>query len=126
MVGRARMAQPTSGMSQPSVRHHAIGDDLGLARLASRARMASRSSFGVSPSRCSARTPERTNSSRKCRLCATLTAKATVLPALAELVPVGDDVADQLGNVHAIGELLLDVVTGPACARRADSGSTGA
>ena len=34
------------------------------------------------------------------------------LPALAELVPMGNDVADQLGNVHAVGELALDVVAG--------------
>ena len=35
------------------------------------------------------------------------------LPALAEFVPVGDDVADELGVVHALGELALDVVTAP-------------
>src|ERR1700730_1380628 len=34
------------------------------------------------------------------------------LAALAELVPVGDDVADQLRLVHAIGELGLNVVAG--------------
>ena len=43
------------------------------------------------------------------------------LPALAELVPVGDDVADQLGNVHAVGELDLDVVAG----YRAHAGQVG-
>ena len=32
------------------------------------------------------------------------------LPPLAEFVPVGDDVADQLRPVHALGELGLDVV----------------
>ena len=74
--------------------------------------MASRSSLGVAPSRCSARTPERTNSSRMCSAVATLTRERDGLPALAELVPVGDDVADELSVVHALGELALDVVTG--------------
>src|SRR5262249_18449819 len=31
---------------------------------------------------------------------------------LAELVPVGHDVADELGIVHARGELLLDIIAG--------------
>ena len=47
------------------------------------------------------------------------------LPALAELVPVGNDVTDQLGNVHALGELALDVVTGLRVHPRR-SGSIGA
>ena len=34
------------------------------------------------------------------------------LPALAELVPVRDDVADQLRAIHAVGELGLDIVAG--------------
>ena len=50
------------------------------------------------------------NSSRMCSECATLTAKQTVLPPLAVLVPVGDDVADQVGAVHALGELRFDVI----------------
>ena len=35
------------------------------------------------------------------------------LPGVAVFVPVGDDVADELGVVHALGEFALDVVTAP-------------
>src|SRR5215471_11885537 len=104
------MAQPTSGMSQPSVSTMQL-ETSSVSPEASRAKMASRSSSGVPPSRCSARTPERTNSSQRCRLWATLQANATGLPALAELVPMRDDVADQFRVIHPGGEFVLDIVT---------------
>ena len=44
--------------------------------------------------------------------CETLTANATVLPTFAKLVPVGDDVADQLRAIHALGQLSLVVIAG--------------
>ena len=48
------------------------------------------------------------------------------LPALAVLVPVRDDVADQLRPIHALGELALDIIAGAGCVTPLRSGSTGA
>ena len=39
-------------------------------------------------------------------------AKHQSLSPLAVLVPIGNNVADQVGTVHPIGELLLGVVSG--------------
>ena len=54
---------------------------------------------------------------------ATLTRERDGLPALAELMPVGDDVADELGVVHALGELVLDVITAPIARPQVGIGS---
>ena len=87
--------------------------------------MASRSSFGVPPSICSARTPERMNSSRMWMRVRDADGKDDGLPALAELVPMRDDIADQLRLVHAVGKLVLDIVAGDGL-HAFKSGSTGA
>ena len=39
---------------------------------------------------------------------------------LTEFVPMADDVADQLGAIHPVGELVLDVVAEPGVARLSD------
>ena len=111
-VGRARMQHPTSGISQPSVKTMQLVTT-SISPDASRASDASRSGFGVVPSMCSQRTPDFTNSSRMWMLCWTLTANATVRRRSTKLVPVANDVADQLGAIHPVGELVLDVVAEP-------------
>ena len=62
-VGRARTMQPMSGQSKPSVSTMQLVTT-SVSPDARRARMSSRSSVGVVPSRCWARTPDFTNSSR--------------------------------------------------------------
>ena len=59
---------------------------------------------------CSARTPDFMNSSRRWIECRDIDREGDRLSALGVLVPVGDDVADELRPVHAIGELALDVI----------------
>jgi hypothetical protein len=63
LVGLAKVMQPMSGQSKPSVSTWQLLTT-SVSPDASRAKMASRSSLGVLPSRCSARTPALTNSSR--------------------------------------------------------------
>ena len=75
--GPRQDAAATSGKSQPSVSTMQLLTSW-VSPLANRASAASRSGFGVEPSICSARTPDRTNSSRMCSECATFTAKQTV------------------------------------------------
>jgi hypothetical protein len=101
--------QLMSGRSKPSVRHHAVGDDLSLA------------GGEAAKDRCSF--------VDCCRAVEVFSAHASLnelvtdvdavadaarerdgLAALAVFVPVGDDVADELIVVHALGELGLDVV----------------
>ena len=96
-------------MSQPSVSTAQLVTS-SVSPDARRASTASRSGFGVEPSICSAFTPDLMNSSRMWTEWATLTAKQTVFAPVAVLVPMGDDVADQIGTVHALGELVLDVI----------------
>ena len=117
MVGRARMQQPTSGMSQPSVSTMQLVTT-SISPDASRASVASRSGFGVEPSMCSAADAGLDELIADVDRVRDVDGKGHGLPALAELVPVGDDVADQLRPVHAIGELALDVVAGLTCGRR--------
>ena len=111
------MQQPISGMSQPSVSTMQLVTS-SISPEASRARMASRSSV---------RRPAVDvlgDARRRDELVADVDAvldadgEADGLPALAELVPMGDDVADQLGRVHALGELALDIVAARRFGRR--------
>src|SRR6516225_778465 len=76
------MQQPASGMSQPSVSTMQLLTS-SISPRSSMASVASRSRLGVEPSIC---------------------------PALAELMPMLDDIADELRPIHALGELGFDVV----------------
>ena len=62
------------------------------------------------PSMCSQRTPDLDELVADVDAVRDVDGEGDGLPALAVLVPVRDDVADQLRPIHAIGELGLDVV----------------
>jgi hypothetical protein len=79
---------------------------------ARRARIAARSSIGIEPSRCSARTPGAHEFVADVDAVADAAGEGHGLAALAILEPVRDDVADELVPIHALGELGLDVVAG--------------
>ena len=96
--------------------HHAVGNEFDLAGCQSRERRVALG-FGVEPSMCSARTPDLTNSSRMWTECADADRKGHGLSTFAELMPVRDDIADQLRLIHALGKLLLDVIAGLRCGR---------
>ena len=99
-------------MSQPSVSTMQLLTT-SISPEASRASVASRSSIGVEPSICSARTPERDEFVADVDRVTDAGGKADGLSALAVFEPVADDVADQFRPVHAVGEFALDVVAVP-------------
>ena len=109
MVGRARMQQPMSGMSQPSVSTMQLVTT-SMSPDGQPARMASRSSLRRLPSRCSARTPALTELIADMDAVADAAGEGDGLAALAVLEPVRDDVADELVRVHPLGKLGLDIV----------------
>ena len=110
-VGRARMQQPTSGMSQPSVSTMQLVTS-SISPDARRASVASRSGLGVEPSMCSAAHAGLDELIADVDGVRDVDGEGDGLPALAVLVPMRDDVADQLRPIHALGELALDVVAG--------------
>ena len=61
---------------------------------------------------CSARTPDADEFIAQVDRVRDVDREGDGLSALAVLVPVRDDVADQLGPIHALGELAFDVVAG--------------
>ena len=98
-------------MSQPSVSTMQFVTT-SIAPAASFARISSRSSFGVEPSRWSQLTPDFLNSSRMWIEWPTPVANTTVRRPSASRCQWRDDVADQLRPVHAFGELAFNPVTG--------------
>ena len=103
------MQQATSGKSQPSPSTWQLVIS-SVSPDASRAKAASRSGFGVAPSTCSARTPDFDELVADVQRVCDVHGEADRLPAFAVLVPMGDDVADEVRTVHPIGELAFDIV----------------
>ena len=109
MVGRARMQHADLGHVPAFGQHHAVRDDLDLAAGESGQR-------GIALGLGRRAVDVLAAHAGPDEFVADVDAVRDVdgegdgLPALAVLVPVRDDVADQLGAIHAVGELGLDVV----------------
>ena len=101
--------QPIAGRSNPSVSTMQLQTTFGLAGCQP---CKDRIPLGLG---CAAvdvlgATPDFTNSSLTCTRVRDVDAKHQRLSALAKLVPIADDIADEIVAVHAVGELTDDII----------------